>query len=61
MKKIEESRQNNGERGKNRTRRKLVIELFIGAKLIRPYASVYIQTGHFTQNRSFLSVHSEKS
>ena len=58
MKKIKESRQNNGERGKNRTRRKLVLELFIGA--IRSYASVYIQTGHFTQNRSFLSVHSEK-
>lgn len=24
------------------------------------YASVYIQTGHFTQNHSFLIVHSEK-
>ena len=30
----------------------------MGAKL-RLYASVYIQTGHFTQNRSFLFVHSE--
>ena len=65
MMKIDESRQNNGERGKkqNETKRKLVLELFIGAKLIKPYASasVYIQTGHFTQNRSFLFVHSEKS
>ena len=37
----------------NRLRRKLVLELFIEAKLIKPYSSGYIQTGHFTQNRSF--------
>ena len=50
MRKIEESpRQDNGERGKNRTRSKLVLELFILVRLIRPYASVYIQAGHFTQ------------
>ena len=52
LRKIEESpRQDNGERGKNRTRSKLVIELFILARLIRPYASDYLQAGHFTQNR----------
>ena len=52
LRKIDESpRQDNGERGKNRTRGKLVIELFILARLIRPYASVNIQAGHFTQNR----------
>ena len=46
MKKIEKSWQNNGERGKNRTRRiKLVLELLIGTKLM----AVYIQTGQFTQ------------
>ena len=51
MSKFEESpRQDNGEKGKNRTRSKLVRELFILARLIRPYASVYIQTGHLTQN-----------
>ena len=62
MSKIEESpRQDNGEKGKNRTRSKLVRELFILARLIRPYASVYIQAGHFTQNGWFLFVHSEKS
>ena len=42
---------------KKRTRRKLVLEIFIGAKLM----AVYIQTGQFTQNRSFLFVHSETS
>ena len=57
IKKIEESRQNNSESRKNRTRRKLIF--LMGAKL-KLYASVYIQTGHFTQNRSFLFVHSEK-
>ena len=65
MKKIDESRQKQRRKGKkqNETKRKLVLELFIGAKLIKPYASasVYIQAGNFTQHRSFLFVHSEKS
>ena len=41
LKKIEEGRQNNGERGKTE----------------REVSLYYIQTGHFTQNRSFLFVH----
>ena len=54
MKKIEKSWQNNGEREskgeKNRTRRKVVLELFIGAKLM----AVYIYSNRSIYSKSFI-------
>ena len=62
MKKIEKSWQNNGERESKgeKTERDARLYLNFLSKLSL-WLFIYIQTGQFTQNRSFLFVHSETS
>ena len=58
MKKVEEGWQNNSRWGKNTTRCQLVLmNFFIRATFMLLF---YIQSHHFTQNHSFLIVHSER-
>ena len=62
MKKIEKSWQNNGERESKGEKTERDVRLYLNF-LSEPslWLFIYIQTGQFTQNRSFLFVHSETS
>ena len=62
MKKIEKSWQNNGERESKGEKTERDVRLYLNfLSELSLWLFTYIQTGQFTQNRSFLFVHSETS
>ena len=62
MKKIEKSWQNNGERESKGEKTERDVRLYFNFLWeLSLWLFIYIQTGQFTQNRSFLFVHSETS
>ena len=62
MKKIEKSWQNNGKRGSKGEKTEREVRLYLNfLSELSLWLFIYIQTGQFTQNRSFLFVHSETS
>ena len=62
MKKIEKSWQNNGEREPKGEKTERDVRLYLNfLSELSLWLFIYIQTGQFTQNRSFLFVHSETS
>ena len=62
MKKIEKSWQNNGERESKGEKTERDVRLYLNFLWeLSLWLFIYIQTGQFTQNRSFLFVHSETS
>ena len=62
MKKIEKSWQNNGERESKGEKTERDVRLYLNfLSELSLWLFIYIQTCQFTQNRSFLFVHSETS
>ena len=62
MKKIEKSWQNNGERESKGEKTERDVRLYLNfLSELSLWLFIYMQTGQFTQNRSFLFVHSETS
>ena len=62
MKKIEKSWQNNGKRESKGKKTEREVRLYLNfLSELSLWLFIYIQTGQFTQNRSFLFVHSETS
>ena len=62
MKKIEKSWKNNGERESKGEKTERDVRLYLNfLSELSLWLFIYIQTGQFTQNRSFLFVHSETS
>ena len=62
MKKIEKSWQNNGKRESKGEKTEREVRLYLNfLSELSLWLFIYIQNGQFTQNRSFLFVHSETS
>ena len=62
MKKIEKSWQNNGKGESKGEKTEREVRLYLNfLSELSLWLFIYIQTGQFTQNRSFLFVHSETS